>query len=769
MAQQAKTQLEIAVKATGVAGLSKLRNALGSVDKIAKQSAVNFKGIGKELQQKNKAMVRSVENVSKLKASYQELARSVEFGSKQFKVATERAKRLDKELAKMEGRKPPGGGMGRVAQAFGVVVGLGAARQALQTGIQREESERRLQFLAKEYGEVTELQLAAASASRKFGQSQTEANQALANIYARLRPIGASLEDITSVYNGFNTAARVSGANAQEAANAFTQLAQGLGSGALRGDEFNSIAEQVPGVLTAISKETGVAQGKLRDFAAEGGITSDVVLRALKRIEREGADQLSEALNGPAQKIKDFQNATEQVTVALTQTVIPQLSSAFSDLGELILNLEPAIQFIGGIIGQTLKDLNGLIDMATRGPEVAARRAIERGNLPTTANLLNPFEGAEKLFGKEELNQLRKQAQEFARYRNQSPNDVLISLMQDRLKALEGDSYISSVDLTKKDTKRLDEDDEDTKTVRERFQMSERVIELRSRARREENDKRRIALELESKILELEERGIEGTELRDRLDQASLQAKKEMLEVDARRAEALKKVLNNTAAGLREVHSIFQGGDIPDQPEQKNFFESMADEARNFAQSLGTIQEAAQKVAEVGLKGLGDAITELVVTGTMNFRQFAASLLGDLARIIMQQVVVATLMQAIFPGKGLGLGSITKGVNFANPLGFKPIQQQEFGVGLPKYAKGGITRGVSIAGEAGPEAVVPLPDGRSIPVTMQGEGTKVVVNVDASGTAAQGDTGRARQLGDAIGSAVRQELLKQKRPGGLLA
>jgi len=84
-------------------------------------------------------------------------------------------------------------------------------------------------------------------------------------------------------------------------------------------------------------------------------------------------------------------------------------------------------------------------------------------------------------------------------------------------------------------------------------------------------------------------------------------------------------------------------------------------------------------------------------------------------------------------------------------------------------ANGGITRGVSIAGEAGPEAVVPLPDGRSIPVRMQGEGTKVVVNVDAKGTTAQGDSGRANQLGEAIGAAVRQELLKQKRPGGLLA
>ena len=101
MAQQAKTQLQIEVKATGVAGLSKLKSALESVDRIAKQSAIDFKQIGKELQQKNKDMTRSVNNVSKLKTSYEELARSVQFGSKQFKEATEQAKRLDKELARM--------------------------------------------------------------------------------------------------------------------------------------------------------------------------------------------------------------------------------------------------------------------------------------------------------------------------------------------------------------------------------------------------------------------------------------------------------------------------------------------------------------------------------------------------------------------------------------------------------------------------------------------------------------------------------------------
>ena len=147
-----------------------------------------------------------------------------------------------------------------------------------------------------------------------------------------MRPVGVTLKDIVSTYNGFNTAARISGSTAEEASNAFTQLAQALGSGALRGDEFNSISEQVPGILTAISKQTGIAQGDLRKFAAEGGITADIVIGALKRIEVEGADQLADALGGPAQAIRDFQNATEEVQVALSlKTLSLSLLSLLGD------------------------------------------------------------------------------------------------------------------------------------------------------------------------------------------------------------------------------------------------------------------------------------------------------------------------------------------------------------------------------------------------------------------------------------------------------
>jgi hypothetical protein len=92
---------------------------------------------------------------------------------------------------------------------------------------------------------------------------------------------------------------------------------------------------------------------------------------------------------------------------------------------------------------------------------------------------------------------------------------------------------------------------------------------------------------------------------------------------------------------------------------------------------------------------------------------------------------------------------------------------------LKKYARGGIATGPQMAlyGEGSQnEAYVPLPDGRRIPVAMQGGGgtTSVVVNVDATGSKVRGDSPGGEQLGKALSAAVQAELIKQRRPGGLL-
>jgi lambda family phage tail tape measure protein len=100
--------------------------------------------------------------------------------------------------------------------------------------------------------------------------------------------------------------------------------------------------------------------------------------------------------------------------------------------------------------------------------------------------------------------------------------------------------------------------------------------------------------------------------------------------------------------------------------------------------------------------------------------------------------------------------------------------------GIVPYAKGGIVdrpmvfpfaKGIGLMGEAGPEAIMPLKRGADgkLGVAGGGGGTTVNVSVDASGSSVQGDGPNANQLGRVLGAAVQAEIVKQQRPGGLLA
>ena len=281
---------------------------------------------------------------------------------------------LEKNTARLSKRF--NGLRGTVGKA---VIGF-VAFKAAQTGIQRAESERRIKLLGERFGEYAGLQNAATQAAEKFKLSQTEANEALANTFARLRPLGVSLDDITSTFNGFRTAAVLGGATAAEASASFTQLSQALGSGALRGDEFRSVSEQAPLVLQAISDETGIAAGELKKYASEGLLTSDIVIKALKRIESEGSERLAQALDGPAAKIKEFQNATENVQVALTETVVPELSKSFVILAEIIEDLKPVIKGVGEFAARILGGVAGTIERIRDPNKLASEKRTAEVN-----------------------------------------------------------------------------------------------------------------------------------------------------------------------------------------------------------------------------------------------------------------------------------------------------------------------------------------------------------------------------------------------------
>lgn len=226
---------------------------------------------------------------------------------------------------------------------------------------------------------------------------------------------------------------------------------------------------------------------------------------------------------------------------------------------------------------------------------------------------------------------------------------------------------------------------------------------------------------------------------------------------------------------------------------QQGAIRGARDGISSYLEGIGTLSENISNVAQNAFKGLEDAIVSLTTTGKFSFKDFALSIINDLTRMVTRMLIIAPILQfiqSLIPGgslatanknlSGAGALSSTKlfsgglfanGGTFANGI-------QPFAAGgivdrptLFKFANGGALRN-GLMGEAGPEAIIPLRRGRDGKLGVAGGGgsTNVTVNVDASGgTQVSGNPGQAEALGRAVSQAVQNELIRQKRPGGLLA
>lgn len=114
-------------------------------------------------------------------------------------------------------------------------------------------------------------------------QSQSDLSS-ISTLYARLslslREIGISSNQVASITETVSLALKASGAGAGETASTMLQLSQAFGSGVLRGEEFNAVMESSPNLMRALAQSIGVPIGKLRELAADGQITSDVLVKA---------------------------------------------------------------------------------------------------------------------------------------------------------------------------------------------------------------------------------------------------------------------------------------------------------------------------------------------------------------------------------------------------------------------------------------------------------------------------------------------------------
>lgn len=207
------------------------------------------------------------------------------------------------------------------------------------------------------------------------------------------------------------------------------------------------------------------------------------------------------------------------------------------------------------------------------------------------------------------------------------------------------------------------------------------------------------------------------------------------------------------------------------------------DKLKDAKENLGDMKKIADTGANALASGFGNAFQSIVM-GTESvkgaFKSMGLAIVNAMVQVIAQLVAVRTLQMAI----GL-FGSTQTGPSLEESFkaGLPTLNNRYGGVvsngkQLPGYATGGIASG-SQAGYPvmmhGTEAVVPLPNGRSIPVEMQGGANNtnnVSVNVNMNGQNSQTDVqgqNQGNQLGKLLAAAVQEELQRQKRPGGILS
>ena len=163
--------------------------------------------------------------------------------------------------------------------------------------------------------------------------------------------------------------------------------------------------------------------------------------------------------------------------------------------------------------------------------------------------------------------------------------------------------------------------------------------------------------------------------------------------------------------------------------------------------------------------GLNNAIMGLI-DGTKSLSESLSGILRQMASLFLQAGIGSFAGPDGKGGSGL-LGLFANGGVIAK----NKIVPFAYGGVVNKPTLFPMANGAGLMGEAGPEAIMPLRRGRDGRLGVEASGGigNIIVNVDAGGSSVEGDAGQSKALGQALGAAVKAEIIRQKMPGGLLS
>lgn len=234
--------------------------------------------------------------------------------------------------------------------------------------------------------------------------------EATGNLFARIndasKDLGLTQQEVLGITQTINQTLKISGSGVQAANAAIVQLIQGLQSGVLRGEEFNSMAEQSPRFMKAMAASLGVTRGELRAMAQDGQLTSEVVIRSIQEQSEVIAAEYAKmptTIGGALQNLKtnfmvlvgemDSANASSQSLVKVLLSIADNLDVLKTLVTDASNGISEFTDRLGLIDGSTIDALKDAIGAAYEAVKEVISSFAELGSiaieaLNTTVNAL---------------------------------------------------------------------------------------------------------------------------------------------------------------------------------------------------------------------------------------------------------------------------------------------------------------------------------------------------------------------------------------------
>lgn len=270
-------------------------------------------------------------------------------------------------------------GVSSVSGLTGKIMGLVGAYASIQgvkklVGLSDEyvQTTARLNMIVDKYNDIDSLQSKIFTSAQRSRSSYADTADMVAKLSLRTGDLFSNDESIVFAEN-LNKLYKIAGASQQDMKSSQTQLLQAMGSGVLRGEEFNAVFEAAPNVMQAVADAMGEPVTKLREMAADGKITADIVKNAMLNIPQETLDAFDDM---PMTWSEVWTGVTNRLYMASQPIlkVISWLAQNWSILEPIVIGLATAVGLYTGAL------------LINKGVQVASTIAKTIGTISSIAH-----------------------------------------------------------------------------------------------------------------------------------------------------------------------------------------------------------------------------------------------------------------------------------------------------------------------------------------------------------------------------------------------